>query len=209
MREAPTAHPPPAHPLPFRSIPPPPFPRHPLCPRGGYLHDPQKKSDQSPALPSLQELPNGPSSEYDHRMDLEPFFLPHAEEAFSAPETTVSVWHDLFPAEVSFTISPVGSPDASTSQLTLPKCRVLIGPEGVFVFIDAPRGPALAFYDTVAEGSLSGEWRTGYDLAPATLLDIESVQIRPTNRCGCGSRLRGYRPFGRISYAPQPEEASA
>ena len=142
-------------------------------------------------------------------MDLSPLFLPNAEEHFTSPEDAVTVWHDLFPAEVTFTITPVGDPDAGATALTLPKCRVLIGPSGAFVFIDAPRGPALAFFDTISPGSLAGEWRAGYDLTPATLLDIENVEIRPTNRCGCGSRLRGYRPFGRISFSPQPEPTPA
>lgn len=132
-----------------------------------------------------------------------PFFDPGATEHFTDPARTVAVLRDLFPAEVTFYANTDAHPGASASAITLPKCRTLISPDEVYVFTDGPRGPVLAFYDTITEPPTSTPTK-GYVLNPANpyQTDVSSIQVEPTNRCGCGSRLRGYRPFGRISYIP-------
>ncbi len=138
---------------------------------------------------------------------LTPFFNPGAQESFSDPTRILAVHYDLFPAEVHFQADLTNHPGATASAIMLPKCRVLISPDAVYVFTDGPRGPVLAFYDTLApDNSLAQTPTKGYLLTPAspTLTDVSAISVEPTNRCGCGSRLRGYRPFGRISYVPTP-----
>lgn len=140
---------------------------------------------------------------------LTPFFNPGAIEHFTDPEHSLAVLHDLFPAEVCFSATPLPPADghggAQAANITLPKCRVLISPDAVYVFADGPRGPVLAFYDELDPAAPPVQTATkGYDLTPANpgTHSVSAVSVEPTNRCGCGSRLRGYRPFGRISYIP-------
>jgi hypothetical protein len=149
-------------------------------------------------------LSNDPPSLYDHSMAPAPAFTPHEQEHFSDPATTFAARHDLFPAEVCFVADTDSHPGATAADIMLPKCRVLIGVSEVYVFTDGPRGPVLAFYDELAE--VSGDARTGFAITPANpgIHAVRSLTVAPTNRCGCGSRLRGFRPFGRISYVPAP-----
>lgn len=134
----------------------------------------------------------------------EPTYAPHAVDHYTDPAASVEVWYDLFPSEVAFvSFDPATGP----SELTLPKCRTLIGPSGVYVFTDGPRGPVLAFYDAIDPNLLRGALSTGFDVVPVSpgITGVTDVRIRPTSACGCGSRLRGYRPFGRIAHRPTPE----
>ncbi len=122
---------------------------------------------------------------------------------------SIKTLHDLFPAEVSFTGPDGSQPGALPSAvMTLPKCRVLIGLDSVYVFIDGPRGPVLAFYDDLPAdaAAYTGDLVSGFVVTPPSSAStgIGSLTVRPTNACGCGSRLRGFRPFGRISYVPSP-----
>lgn len=132
---------------------------------------------------------------------LTPRFTPHSQEHFSEPGLTVQARLDLFPSEVTFTTTS----EAGASALQLPKCRTIVTPTEVFVFTDGPRGPVLAFYDGLAPGTQPEPTPTkGYLLTPDNpgTHQVTQISVEPTNRCGCGSRLRGYRPFGRISYVP-------
>ena len=176
---------------------------------------PSNRFDQSALhhsrLARRRKLGNDPPSLYDHCVStptaapdsgLQPRFTPNDQERFSDPERTVGVLHDLFPAEVSFRAATI--PGATAADVVLAKCRVLIAPDAVYVFTDGPRGPILAFFDQTA--SFTGSLQTGFTLTPANpgLHQVQSLTAAPTGRCGCGSRLRSFRPFGRISYIPSP-----
>lgn len=149
------------------------------------------------ALPAPHLLPTPPFT---------PAFTPHEQERFSPPDPNAAygVRFDLFPAEVSFL--PPATDGAPSALMTFPKCRVLIGTESVYVFIDGPRGPVCAFVDHYDAETLTGDLPVGFELDPASpdLTGVGHLSIRPTNACGCGSRLRGFRPFGRLSYIPSP-----
>lgn len=131
-------------------------------------------------------------------MDIQPVFTLDTSVPFSRPDITLAVRHDLFPAEVTFT------PAHEAAAITMPKCRVLVTLDAVFVFTDGPRGPSLVFYDRLDD--IDGANATGFTFVPSTpaVHDVATVAALPTNRCGCGSRLRGARLFGRISYVPSP-----
>lgn len=141
---------------------------------------------------------------------LAPVFSPHEQEKFSSP-ASYAVRFDLFPAEVSFTGPADPTTGAATAVMTMPKCRVLIGEADMYVFIDGPRGPVLVFYDLVSDTpdavtgtNVLGDLQTGFTITPSSpeLTGIATVTARPTNGCGCGSRLRGFRPFGVLRYIP-------
>ena len=157
-------------------------------------------------------LCNDPPTDYDHTVTTPttspaptpvPAFTPHQQERWESPQSSYAVRHDLFPAEVAFT-GPGG-----LSVMTLPKCRVLIGVDSVYVFIDGPRGPVIAFYDELPADpadAYTGDLMTGFTVLPShpEQTGVITFTVRPTNACGCGSRLRGFRPFGRLSYVPSP-----
>lgn len=113
-------------------------------------------------------------------------FDPGATEPYRNPDLRVAARRDLFPAEVTVTI-----PD-TPAAVTFPKTRVIIGAEDIYVFSDGPRGPVLVFYDRLDDIDL-----------PTVVTSDTTLTVTPTNGCGCGSRLRGFRPFGALTYLPQ------
>ncbi len=107
-------------------------------------------------------------------------FDPGATEPYRNPDIRFAARNDLFPAEVS------------VNGITFAKTRVLIGAEDIYVFSDGPRGPVLVFYDRLDDLDL-----------PTVVTTQTTLTVTPTNGCGCGSRLRGFRPFGALTYLPQ------
>lgn len=85
---------------------------------------------------------------------------------------------DLFPATVV-----VGDTVYSPS-------RAIVADESVHIYMDSAQGPVEVY--TARLDDFSGSRTTGYVVIAA---DETLVSIGRANGCGCGSRLRGYRPF--------------
>lgn len=91
----------------------------------------------------------------------------------------VVVTTDVFPAVVTFQFIPQ----------TVTKARVVLTQGGtVYVFTDSSYGPALLYSGvvTASEGSRQSMTIT----TPDGVLTSEK-----SGGCGCGSRLRGFKPF--------------
>lgn len=104
---------------------------------------------------------------------------------------------DLFPCRV-FTTTDLTDPSAHR-DLLFDRCRVLITMDAVLVFIDAPDGPALAMSARLDDLDPTSSRRAGFrlTLSNPTLTPTNSpnlIVVRD-NHCGCGSRLRAFRPF--------------
>ena len=85
---------------------------------------------------------------------------------------------DLFPAEVQGPNAP--------STLT----RVIVTDTEYHFFVDTPDGPTSGLSGALYD--LEGRNTTGYTI---TSDDGSRYLVRRSGGCGCGSRLRGFRPF--------------
>jgi hypothetical protein len=98
---------------------------------------------------------------------------------------------DLFPAEVYF---------AEEDVPPLRKVRVIVTQDEFYIFADSPRGPEATHHGRL--DTFEGNQKTGYS---ATLADETSLTFRRAGGCGCGSRLRGFRPFDPMRHGPTGE----
>lgn len=69
--------------------------------------------------------------------------------------------------------------------------RVIVTDSHYYVLVDSPTGPEPAFSGALHD--LTGRNTTGYTVTDANT--GEEYDFRRSTSCGCGSRLRGYRPF--------------
>jgi hypothetical protein len=95
-------------------------------------------------------------------------------------EGAVAVRADVYPANVTFTfgVNPY------------PRSRAIVTADTVLVLVEGGSGAAVLY-----EGRLENYTGDRTQLV-ATTADGE-VTITRQGGCGCGSRLRSYRPFGR------------
>lgn len=91
---------------------------------------------------------------------------------------------DLFPASVTVNGTDEYSP-----------ARAIVTDDAVHVYMDAQGGPAEVY--TARLDDFSGRRTTGYS---AVASDGDNVQINRASGCGCGSRLRGFRPFAGVPH---------
>lgn len=107
---------------------------------------------------------------------------------------------DIFPAVLK--ISPEGSvgelaefsfespPPAGTRKLD--RARVVILNNTLMVAVDSPTGPMLVFQEKVQE-----------DIHDKKISKIRTISnkvmiVKKDDNCGCGSRLRGWNPYGNV-----------
>lgn len=107
-----------------------------------------------------------------------------------------SIYLDLFPSRVTL-------PNALYS-----KARTILTHDTLFVFIDSPSGPAAALAVPYSPNHIYGSSRTGFDfyaaLDPASPTIASVVSVRPEQGCGCGTRLKAFRPFSTLRQSPAP-----
>lgn len=105
---------------------------------------------------------------------------------------------DIFPASIR--LAPADSlenitdltvrGDAPKGTRKLDRCRAVVINKTLYVAVDAPTGPELVFKERVVEQNHE---------KTISHLRTESgkiIVITKDNNCGCGSRLRGWNPFG-------------
>lgn len=85
-------------------------------------------------------------------------------------------------------LARITPPDAA--ETTYPRARVIVTDERIYVFVDSPTGPALAYEGRLE--SLEGRNTTGYQAITAT---GDAVYFKRGGGCMCGSRLRSFKPF--------------
>lgn len=118
---------------------------------------------------------------------------------------------DIFPAIIK--IAPPDSlEDFSTLRTTgdapkgtrkLDRCRVVLIDSTLVVAEDSPEGPKVVFRERAVEYAHEG--RNSNILTASGKI----IAISKDDNCGCGSRLRGWNPFGSIMSAQgDPDDAS-
>ena len=107
-----------------------------------------------------------------------------------APDQPVAARLNLFPARVETT-------DLDGNPVTYDPSRCVVTSDSVYVWMDSKSRaaePSLVFADRYEE--VQGRNTTGWTL---TLADGSFAHVRRSSGCGCGSRLRGFRPFPRLT----------
>lgn len=118
------------------------------------------------------------------------------------------VLQDVFPAVVSMTTTEptpeapltAANPASSLNARRLDRARVITTDERIIVAMDSPEGPVIVFNQAYDQDTVHiGKGRSS-DSTLTTLLQEGANQIyvayRKSEDCSCGSRLRGWRPFG-------------
>lgn len=82
--------------------------------------------------------------------------------------------------------------DAPQGTRKLDRCRIVILNDTMLIAVDAPEGPQLVFREKVTE--VVHEGKTTYAKTESGKF---TVFTRDDN-CGCGSRLRGWNPYGTV-----------
>jgi hypothetical protein len=106
---------------------------------------------------------------------------------WEAPEISPGIRDDLFPATVY---------NAATGEILLDPARVVLTTDRVYVFADAPQGVVCVLSQLIYE--IEGDRWDGFAI---TLTDADSpdpgntILVSRSSGCGCGSRLRAFRPF--------------
>ena len=118
------------------------------------------------------------------------------------------VIQDIFPAVVSMTSTEptpeapltASNPATTLNARRLDRARVITTDERIIVAMDSPEGPVIVFnqaYDQETAHIAKGKTA---DSTMVTLYQEDANQIyiayRKSEDCSCGSRLRGWRPFG-------------
>jgi hypothetical protein len=119
---------------------------------------------------------------------------PLRDDLFPSKVHVVDGAHDDYPAPLAGATNYI--PKGAT--LLYQPARVLISAEHVWIFVDSADGPALLFQ--AAMDDVQGDRRQGYRITTtpsASNPDPEHVSLVVTRyaNCGCGSRLRSFRPF--------------
>jgi hypothetical protein len=107
---------------------------------------------------------------------------------------------DVFPAIIK--LAPPGSlenitdmnilGDVPPGTRKLDRCRVVIINETMSIAVDSPEGPKLVFRERVTE--VVHEGKTTYALTESGKITV----FTKDDNCGCGSRLRGWNPYGNV-----------
>lgn len=92
------------------------------------------------------------------------------------------LWMELFPAQVH--LGTENDPPFENQEL-----KVSVTDNHFYVFEDTVDGPAKVVEEVLLE--FDGSNKTGYTVTT----DQNTYFFRRATNCGCGSRLRGFRPF--------------
>ena len=98
---------------------------------------------------------------------------------------------DMFPATVTVTDSKDGA--------RFEPARAIVTDDAVHVYMDAAGGPKEVYMQRLSD--FQGRRTLGYT---AIADDGSTVQITRASGCGCGSALRGFRPFAGVPQVANP-----
>ena len=120
----------------------------------------------------------------------------------------MNVIHDIFPAVISMTTTEptpeaplyAANPSTVLNARRLDRARVVTTEDRIIIAVDAPEGPLVIFNQPYDQSTAKIVKSRTVDSTLVTL-DTDSsspvyIAYRKSEDCSCGSRLRGWRPFG-------------
>lgn len=118
------------------------------------------------------------------------------------------ILQDIFPAVISMTttLPTPDAPLASKNPATVlrahkvDRARVIVTDERIIVAVDSPEGPTVIFNQAYLADSAQRSRNRNLDSFLTTDTDQPIyVAYARYDDCSCGSRLRGWNPFGRLT----------
>jgi len=122
-----------------------------------------------------------------------------------------SVVHDVFPATVVITNAdfptPVGElrsqpPTKNAAYIAI--ARVVVTSEHIIVARDSQAGPVVVFREAIDPTLLYKTSDPRTKDSYVTTLSGKKIAYRKETSCGCGSRLKSWRPFSIMSSIKDP-----
>jgi len=82
--------------------------------------------------------------------------------------------------------------DAPQGTRKLDRCRAVILNGSLMVVVDSPSGPSLVFQEKITEEKHEKK------VSKVRTVTNKVIAITKDQNCGCGSRLRGWNPYGNV-----------
>lgn len=111
---------------------------------------------------------------------------------------------DVFPALFVLAGSDYRDPISSNSAPNHPSLRrrdsvrIVVTDTHILIAEDSPHGPSLVFKEEIVPESFQGAASKSDDILVTTKLG-KRFAFRKDNSCGCGSRLRTWRPYDSLT----------
>lgn len=107
--------------------------------------------------------------------------------------TQTAIRYDLFPAQV-----------ATADGLTVirGRLRVIIGGADTYVFIETQEGGNMTLLAKIPMLAISGTPQDPLGILITPSGDADPFRVQKDPGCGCGSRLRGMKPFMNVYVIP-------
>lgn len=125
------------------------------------------------------------------------------------------VIQDIFPAVISMTRTEpsADSPLAAKNPATVlnahkvDRARVIVTDERIIVAVDSPEGPTVIFNQAYDQETANRSKNRNNDSFLTTKTD-EPIYVAYSryDDCSCGSRLRGWNPFGSLTSAASTKD---
>lgn len=113
-----------------------------------------------------------------------------------------NIIQDVFPATVAIADPSLGLLASELSSQPVTKgaapimtARVIITDTEIVIARDTGTGPQIVFQQDIEPGSLYRAPKNSKTDSYVTTVDGMHVAFRKDSTCGCGSRLRSWRPF--------------
>ena len=105
---------------------------------------------------------------------------------------------DLFPAIVTVTI------DGKEAR-TVSRTRVIVTDSVVLIAGDSATGPVLIFREQIVSADIT---KSKSSSSPSSVITTsgKALSFVKDENCGCGSRLRGWNPYGQLYSSKDPTE---
>lgn len=108
----------------------------------------------------------------------------------------------LTPADHETPVEDLNPAVAISGGVNLNTTRVVVLKNRVWVVRDDPKGPQVVFAEDIEPTSLHKESNKGY----LTTISGKKLAWIKDNACGCGSRLRSWRPYKHVGSVADPTE---
>jgi hypothetical protein len=111
---------------------------------------------------------------------------------------------DVFPAVFTLAGSDFRDPITSSTLPNHPSVRridsvrIVVTETHILIAQDSPHGPSLVFKEEIDQNTFHGSATKGDDYTVTTMLG-KRFAFRKDNSCGCGSRLRTWRPYDSLT----------
>lgn len=108
----------------------------------------------------------------------------------------------LVPADHETPVEALNATQVASGGVNLSVTRIVVMGSKLWVVKDSPSGYVIAFSDTVNPAAVHSDRNGGY----LTTNSGKKLSWKKDESCGCGSRLRSWRPYSNMNSINDPTE---